>query len=191
MSSMALPYVEPLVPREPGERQIPEPPRRGEPGGPPCAICNGKTTAPVWSDERWTLHPPVHGSLHQSLGDLVFTLRGEFLRIRLFRVIRGGIDQVHAAFLGKLSEVGENDGAGDELVVDPDAPPIGNRPASDTLKLQAILFGTATPSALINGKTLFVQDKIGAYQVIKIEPQSVTLRSTAGDTRMLALGAGP
>jgi len=77
------------------------------------------------------------------------------------------------------------------VVIDPDAPPFGNRPASDSLKLQAILFGTATPSALINGKTLFVQDKIGVYQVIKIEPQSVTLRSAAGDTRMLALGAGP
>jgi hypothetical protein len=77
------------------------------------------------------------------------------------------------------------------VVIDLDAPAMGNRPASDTLKLQAILFGTATPSALINGKTLFVQDKIGAYQVIKIEPQSVTLRSATGDMRMLALGAGP
>ena len=63
MSSMTLPYQEPLVPREPGERQIPEPPRRGEPGGPPCAICGGKTTAAVWSDDNWTLHPPVGGSL--------------------------------------------------------------------------------------------------------------------------------
>lgn len=77
------------------------------------------------------------------------------------------------------------------VVIDPDAPNTVIRSASDTLKLQGILFGTATPSALINGKTLFVQDKIGAYQVIKIEPQSVTLRSTAGDMRMLALGAGP
>jgi len=77
------------------------------------------------------------------------------------------------------------------VVIDPDAPSVASRPASETLKLQAILFGTATPSALINGKTLFVQDKIGAYQVIKIEPQSVTLRSATGDTRMLALGAGP
>jgi tetratricopeptide (TPR) repeat protein len=80
---------------------------------------------------------------------------------------------------------------GGPVVVDPDSPAIGNRPGSDTLKLQAILFGTAAPSALINGKTLFVQDKIGAYQVVKIEPQSVTLRSATGDTRMLALGAGP
>jgi len=60
---MRLPYTEPLVPREPDERQIPEPPRRGEDGGPPCAICSGKTTPEVWSDENWTLHPPVGGSL--------------------------------------------------------------------------------------------------------------------------------
>ena len=33
MTTMTLPYREPLVPREPAERQIPEPPRRGEPGG--------------------------------------------------------------------------------------------------------------------------------------------------------------
>jgi hypothetical protein len=74
-------------------------------------------------------------------------------------------------------------------VIDSNAPAIAT--ASETLKLQAILFGTATPSALINGKTLFVQDKIGTYQIVKIEPQSVTLRCSNGDTRMLALGAGP
>jgi tetratricopeptide (TPR) repeat protein len=77
------------------------------------------------------------------------------------------------------------------VVIDPDAPTVAARPTSETLKLQAILFGTATPSALINGKTLFVQDKIAGYQVIKIEPQSVTLRSSSGDMRLLALGAGP
>ena len=57
MSTMTLPYREPLVPREPGERQIPEPPRRGEPGGPPCAICAGKTTPAVWSDEQLDAAP--------------------------------------------------------------------------------------------------------------------------------------
>jgi hypothetical protein len=58
-----LPYQEPLVAREPGPRQVPEPPRRGEEGGPPCRICVGKTTDAVWSDENWTLHPPHGGSL--------------------------------------------------------------------------------------------------------------------------------
>jgi diadenosine tetraphosphate (Ap4A) HIT family hydrolase len=60
---MKLPYQPTLVPLEPGDRQIPEPPRRGEPGGPPCGICAGEATAPVWADESWTLHPPVGGSL--------------------------------------------------------------------------------------------------------------------------------
>ncbi len=60
---MTLPYQEPLTPIEPGERVIPEPPRRGEPGGEPCGICGGATTSAVWSDEHWTLHPPVGGSL--------------------------------------------------------------------------------------------------------------------------------
>src|SRR5262249_39037974 len=39
------------------------PPRRGEPGGPPCGICGGRTTSALWSDEHWTLHAPVGGSL--------------------------------------------------------------------------------------------------------------------------------
>jgi diadenosine tetraphosphate (Ap4A) HIT family hydrolase len=60
---MALPYEEPLVPRSPADPVIPEPPRRGEPGGEPCGICAGEATPPVWSDELWTLHPAVEGSL--------------------------------------------------------------------------------------------------------------------------------
>jgi diadenosine tetraphosphate (Ap4A) HIT family hydrolase len=60
---MSLPYAEPLTVRVPAERQIPEPPRRGEPGGQPCGICTGRATSAVWSDDNWTLHPPVGGSL--------------------------------------------------------------------------------------------------------------------------------
>lgn len=60
---MVLPYLEPLTVRELGERVIPEPPRRGEPGGEPCAICEADVTNAVWSDEHWTLHPPVNASL--------------------------------------------------------------------------------------------------------------------------------
>jgi diadenosine tetraphosphate (Ap4A) HIT family hydrolase len=60
---MALLYLDRVVPSEPGQREIPEPPRRGEPGGPPCAICAGETTEALWSDDNWTLHAPVGGSL--------------------------------------------------------------------------------------------------------------------------------
>ena len=60
---MVLPYEEPLTPRTPADRVIPEPPRRGEAGGESCGICAGESTPPVWSDDLWTLHPPVGGSL--------------------------------------------------------------------------------------------------------------------------------
>ena len=65
--TMTPPYQEPLTPREPGERVVPEPLRRGEPGGPPCGICEGKSAPPVWSDENWTLHAPIQGSLPGSV----------------------------------------------------------------------------------------------------------------------------
>ena len=110
MSSMTVPYQEPLVPREPSERQIPEPPRRGEEGGPPCAICGGKTTSAVWSDDNWTLHPPVGGSLPgavwlasrvhvDSFGDLPENLQADFGRVaaRVERAILslGDVARVH------------------------------------------------------------------------------------------------
>ena len=86
---MSLPYAEPLVTREPAPRRIPEPPRRGEPGGPPCGICGGKTTHALWSDDNWTLHAPVGGSLpgavwiasrehFDSFADMKFELKSRF-----------------------------------------------------------------------------------------------------------------
>jgi diadenosine tetraphosphate (Ap4A) HIT family hydrolase len=60
---MVLPYQEPITVRKPGPRVVPEPPRRGEPGGEPCGVCEGTATAPLWSDDHFTLHPPVNGSL--------------------------------------------------------------------------------------------------------------------------------
>ncbi len=60
---MSLPWTEPLTLRELPEPTIPEPPRRGEPGGEPCGVCTGRGPAAVWSDEHWTVHPPVGGSI--------------------------------------------------------------------------------------------------------------------------------
>jgi diadenosine tetraphosphate (Ap4A) HIT family hydrolase len=60
---MELPYLEPLTPRPLADPVIPEPPRRGELGGEPCGICTGASTSAVWSNDHFTLHPPVQGSL--------------------------------------------------------------------------------------------------------------------------------
>jgi diadenosine tetraphosphate (Ap4A) HIT family hydrolase len=58
---MTLPYAQPLQPIDPGPRVIPEPPRRGEPGGEPCAVCDQDEG--IWSDEHWVLHNPGSTSL--------------------------------------------------------------------------------------------------------------------------------
>lgn len=60
---MQLPYAEPLTVLPLDEPVIPEPPRRGEPGGEPCGLCEGGATAAVWGDEHFTVHPPVGGSM--------------------------------------------------------------------------------------------------------------------------------
>jgi diadenosine tetraphosphate (Ap4A) HIT family hydrolase len=60
---MQLPYAEPLTVRERSEPTIPEPPRRGEEGGPPCGICGDAAASAVWRDDLWTVHPPVQSSL--------------------------------------------------------------------------------------------------------------------------------
>ena len=108
--TMTPPYQEPLTPREPGGRVLPEPPRRGELGGPPCGICSHKTTEPVWSDENWTLHAPVQGSLPgavwlascvhvDSFADLPEHLAADFGRVaaRVERAILslGDVGRVH------------------------------------------------------------------------------------------------
>ncbi|MGA2970376.1 MAG: hypothetical protein ABSE75_11290 [Acidimicrobiales bacterium] len=96
---MTLPYEQPLVPLAPGERVIPEPPRRGEPGGEPCGICSGQATSAVWSNEHWSLHPPVGGSLRgavwlasrehvDSFSDLPANVAADFARV-VAKVERG------------------------------------------------------------------------------------------------------
>jgi diadenosine tetraphosphate (Ap4A) HIT family hydrolase len=59
-----LPYAEPLTPRPLAAPVTPEPPRRGESGGAPCAVCPGvETEHTVWSDENWLLNHGVQTSL--------------------------------------------------------------------------------------------------------------------------------
>lgn len=58
---MTLPYAPPLHPLDPGPRVVPEPLRRGEQGGQPCAVC--EQDEGIWSDADWVLHNPVSTSL--------------------------------------------------------------------------------------------------------------------------------
>ncbi len=87
---------------------LPEPPRRGEPGGDPCAACTGTlSNFVVWRDERWGLgianEPsglPMVAVLqplaHHDLEDLPVDLTGEL----------GPMIQRVARAIGRLDTVG-------------------------------------------------------------------------------------
>lgn len=107
---MKLPYAEPLTTLAPGPRVVPEPPRRGEPGGEPCGVCEGRATTAVWEDAHWTVHPPTGASLPgivwaaskvhvDSFADLPPQAQATFgpLCARLDRAImaRGDVGRVH------------------------------------------------------------------------------------------------
>jgi diadenosine tetraphosphate (Ap4A) HIT family hydrolase len=108
---MTLPYQEPLVPRAPGPRTVPEPLRPGDPGGPPCRLCPvTENEHTIWSDDRWILNHGVDTSLPgavwlgtrahlDSFLDLPPELAAEFggLAGRIERAILGlgGVGRVH------------------------------------------------------------------------------------------------
>lgn len=107
---MTIPYAAPLTPIEPGPRVIPEPPRRGEPGGEPCSVCAGSGPSAVWREKHFTVHPPrtcslpgtlwVASTTHaDTLGELPPEAQAAFgpLVARLERAIMhgGGIARVH------------------------------------------------------------------------------------------------
>ena len=54
--------------------------------------------------------------------------------------------------------------------------------ADPSYVLEGIIYNPSQPFAIINGKMLETKGKIGAFEVEKITPDSVTLRNTADKT---------
>src|SRR5262249_38088763 len=67
-----------------------------------------------------------------------------------------------------------------------DATPQPVVPKVTPLRLQGIVFDPKRPSAVINGKTLFVRDRIGEFRVTAIKQDSVTVVGI-GHTNLLTL----
>jgi hypothetical protein len=59
-------------------------------------------------------------------------------------------------------------------------------PKPAPLTLQGIVFNPRRPSVVINGKTLFVGDRIGQFRVAAIRPDSATLVAS-GRTNLLSM----
>ena len=89
---------------------LPEPPRRGEPGGEPCPACRGGREEVAWEDERWSvvIGTKPHGlpmvavlqpKAHHDLEGLPFELAAELglliQRVALALQRIGGVGRVH------------------------------------------------------------------------------------------------
>ena len=72
-------------------------------------------------------------------------------------------------------------------VTDPAAIASPPPPKPAPFRLQAIVFDPRRPSVLINGKTLFVGERLGDARVVAIDQESATLVG-AGRTNILTLG---
>jgi hypothetical protein len=59
-------------------------------------------------------------------------------------------------------------------------------PKPPPLRLQGIVFNPARPSAVINGRTVFIGDRIGEQRVLAIDRESATLAG-GGQTNILSL----
>lgn len=85
-----------------------------------------------------------------------------------------GVSPANTNLVGASDDGNTNHTAG----VEPAAPP--------ALKLQGIVFNPKRPSALINGRVLFVGDRVREYRVVAIHSLDVVLAG-AGHTNLLSL----
>src|SRR5439155_2622816 len=98
---------------------VPEPPRRGEPGGEPCLLCAEPEKHLVWRDESWTvqagfepiglpmlalLAPVQHVTLHSMPDELVAGLGPMIRRVALAIGEIDGVGRVHFSRFGDGSE---------------------------------------------------------------------------------------
>lgn len=65
--------------------------------------------------------------------------------------------------------------------------PTAATPSHQTFRLQGILYNSTKPSAVINGNTIFVGDKVAEWTVTAISNQTVTLQSGSGEINTLTL----
>ena len=61
------------------------------------------------------------------------------------------------------------------------------KPAPITYKLQSIVYLPKNPSAVINGRVVFVKDTVEGARVVAIGPNSATLVTDAGETNVLVM----
>lgn len=96
----------------------------------------------------------------------------------------GGVDGVNTRNY-RLSEIYMRSRAS-EIAAQQKNPAVPH-PTKLTLKLQAIFYNQTKSSAIVNGKTVFVGESVAGWSVAGIEPKSLTLQNSSGETNILLL----
>lgn len=119
LASPFFPFDGDVAVRPLDEPVVPEPPRVGEPGGPPCDMCADPERGVIWRDDRWLVRPrpapiglPVmlwlapaeHVTLRTMPPELTAELGPMIQRIVLAVERIGGIGRVHFSRWGDGSE---------------------------------------------------------------------------------------
>jgi len=95
----------------------------------------------------------------------------------------GRVRETTNAPVTSIAVISGPDSASDALAA---TPPETSPPGPPAIRLQAIVFHPTRPSAMINGKTLFVGDMLGEMQLVAIGRESATLVG-GGQTNLLTL----
>jgi hypothetical protein len=66
-------------------------------------------------------------------------------------------------------------------------PAVPAAPLPLTYKLQSLFYRAKNPSAVINGKTLFIGDRVAEAHVVAIDKDSATIVTAKGETKVLEL----
>ena len=100
------------------------------------------------------------------------------------------VDSAKAAPAGGPDSAAGSPAASSNLVAAPDAAETNRAAATEAapppLKLQGIIFNPRRPSALINGRVIFLGDRVREYRVLAIHRDEVLLAG-AGQTNVLSL----
>jgi hypothetical protein len=115
-----FPFEGDILVRPLDEPVVPEPPRRGEPGGDPCGACTEPDRNLIWRDDRWLLHagfeptglpmvallsPVQHVTLHTMPPDLAADLGPMIQRVA---IAIGRIDSVARTHFNRWGDGSEH-----------------------------------------------------------------------------------
>jgi len=99
---------------------------------------------------------------------------------------RSPVEGTESATNGPSSSIAITSEPGSATNAPVEAAPETSSPGPRPIRLQAIVFHPTRPSAMINGKTLFIGDMLGEMQLVAIGRESATLVG-GGQTNLLTL----